>query len=84
MSLTELAPARESGVMCQRPWPLLVVGVCSGNIDLRLKQVLKPWRSGLESWSHVNDFPSRIEFQVVIRVFDVHPNQILYSSPCSE
>lgn len=58
MSLTELAPARERGVMCQRPWPLLVVGVCSGNIDLRLKQVLKPWRSGLESWSHVNDFPS--------------------------
>lgn len=57
MFLTGRGPARESGVMCPQPWPLLVVGVCSGNVDLGLEQVLKPWTSGHESRSHVKDFP---------------------------
>ena len=92
-NVPELAPARESRVMCQWSWPLWVVGVCSGNIDLRFKQVFKPWHSSPRSRSHVKDFslltwaPSShwsCSFFFSIGVFGVHSKQIPSSSPSSE
>lgn len=56
MFLPGLGPGRESDVVCRRPLLLLVAGVCSGNVDLGLDRVLKPWHSGPESRIHVKDF----------------------------
>lgn len=72
--ITGLGRGRNSGVMCPRPWPLLVAGVCSGNVDLGFEHVLKPWCLGPESRNHVKDFPPRIAFQTVIGILDVCPN----------
>lgn len=55
-----LALALESDVVCQPSLPLLVVGVCSGNVDLGLEHVFRPQPLGSESQTHARGFPLEV------------------------
>lgn len=51
-----LALARESDVVCQPSLPLLVGGVCSGNVASGLEHVFRPQPLGSESQNHARGF----------------------------
>lgn len=55
-------------VVSQPSLPLLVVGVCSGNVDLGLEHVFRPWPLSSEPQTHARDFPLEVSCRQQLKV----------------